>query len=233
MVADDLVEFGPDDSNRSCGLLTGRWAQAPSWVDINDYIRVNGFYGPGPRLGYLKPLFRTSIFTERCARYDETLRIAEDYDLVVRLLHFGKSYRVYPMQLYYYRRHAGSISHRLNATALAAIKTAALAFLARISPTDRRLAASMSDRIRSIDTALTYEELLGAIKDTHWGRALSIIARQPRAALLLRMPIEVRLRRMLSLKRRGRHSAPATVPVISRSADNDESKPLPHSGKSG
>ena len=57
IAADDLVEFETDRVRRlACSPANGR--ASPFWVDIRDYIRLNMFYGPGPALGYLKPLFR-------------------------------------------------------------------------------------------------------------------------------------------------------------------------------
>src|SRR5260370_24439310 len=108
--------------------LPGVMAIEPFWVEMCCYIRVNHFYGPGPALGYLKPLFRKTILTGSTACYDETLRIAEDYNLVLRLLYAGRQTRVYPLSLYFYRKHSASISHRLNQRALQALKATSLLF---------------------------------------------------------------------------------------------------------
>jgi glycosyltransferase involved in cell wall biosynthesis len=197
IVADDLVEFESDHARPSRRLLKGKWAHEPLLVDIIDYVRCNHFYGAGPALGYLKPLLRTSIVKGRAICYDETLRIAEDYNLVLCLLHSGTTMRVYPLQLYYYRKHSKSISHRLNEDALAALKVADLRFLAQVSREERRLADEIRTRIRSIDVALAYEELLAAIKGRRWSEVVAIALSQPRAAALLRLPIGVRLRRLI------------------------------------
>jgi len=121
MVADNVVEFDTSGSKTPHPLLSGRWAQEPFWVEICRYIQFNHLYGRGPALGYLKPLFRKTILTGPTAYYDETLRIAEDYNLVLRLLYAGRRMRVYPLPLYFYRKHSTSISHRLRSveTALA------------------------------------------------------------------------------------------------------------------
>ncbi|SEE13784.1 Glycosyl transferase family 2 [Rhizobiales bacterium GAS188] len=197
IVADDLVAFHADDLRPTSRLLTGRWARAPFWVDIADYVRLNHFYGRGPALGYLKPLFRASLLQGHAARYDETLRIAEDYDLVFRLLHGRARFRVYPVGLYYYRKHPASTSHRLNRSALGAIEAADLRFLGQVPSLDRCLATAVAARLRSIRTALAYEDLLAALKGEHFWRAAGIALARPKAAALLRLPISVRLRRLL------------------------------------
>jgi glycosyltransferase involved in cell wall biosynthesis len=94
IVADDLIEF--DGASSSARLLTGKWAREPFWVDIRDYLQINMFYGSGPAMGYLKPLFRRSSCFDPPVQYDPSLRIGEDFDLVLRLLQAGKRFKVYP-----------------------------------------------------------------------------------------------------------------------------------------
>jgi succinoglycan biosynthesis protein ExoM len=198
IVADDLVEFDERPSQPIRRLLTGRWAQAPFWVDIADYVALNRLYAPGPTLGYLKPLFRASSFGNGALGYDESLRVGEDYDLVFRLLHGGGRFRVYPFGLYYYRKHSASISHRLDEKVLAALLAADRRLRAGMPTADRRLTAALARRARSIETALAYEKLLDALKGRRWLQALGVALASPKAALLLRLPIGVRLGRLAS-----------------------------------
>ena len=217
IVADDLLEFDSDHSRHPSALLTGRWARSPFWVKIVDYIRLNHLYGAGPAIGYLKPLFRASILTCPPIAYDETLRIGEDYDLVLRLLHSGKSFRVYPLLLYFYRKHKGSTSHRLNANVLNALKAAHLRFLSQLSGVERGLAAVMRARTRSIDTAYALERLLSSLRGRNWLRALGIAVRRPQALALLRLALAVRLHRFVSnLAAPGVRSQRPQVCVLSR-----------------
>jgi GT2 family glycosyltransferase len=194
IVADNLVEFDTAGSKALRPLLSGRWAREPFWVEICRYIRLNHLYGPGPALGYLKPLFRKSILTGPTAYYNETLKIAEDYDLVLRLLRAGKQMRVYPLPLYFYRRHSASISHRLNERVLEALKAADERFLDEISDENQPLADAVKGRMRSVETALAFERLLNALKARKWSTAIRIALTKPRAAALLRLPVGVRLR---------------------------------------
>jgi glycosyltransferase involved in cell wall biosynthesis len=200
IVADDMIVFDAENSRPPRLLLTGHWANHPFWVDIVDYIRVNDFYGPGPALGYLKPLFRASILRGPTVRYDETLKIAEDYDLVLRLLHAGNRMRVYPFALYFYRKHGGSISHRLNEHVLKSLRAADLQFLDQISSSDRRLAAAVKARMRATETALAFEQLLNSLKAKNWLAVLLIALTRPQAVVLLRFPIKERLLRLVRLR---------------------------------
>jgi succinoglycan biosynthesis protein ExoO len=196
IVADDLVMFYADATQPSDCLLKGPWRRRPFWVDPVDYVRLNDLYGAGPALGYLKPLFKASLFADGAIRYDESLRIAEDYDLVLRLLDSGARLRVYPDGLYYYRRHRASTSHRLNEDAIAAMLAANRRFLSYASGRDPRLGAAVLAQRQKLETALSYEKLLAALKAKNWLRALGVGLRSPKAAALLRLPVGVRLRRV-------------------------------------
>jgi succinoglycan biosynthesis protein ExoO len=101
------------------------------------------------------------------------------------------------LQLYYYRKRQASISHRLSEEALAALKVANLRFLKTVTISDQSLASAVESRTRSIETALAYEQLLRVLKSRNWLKAFAIAIKEPRAAALLRLPIALRLRRVL------------------------------------
>jgi succinoglycan biosynthesis protein ExoO len=124
--------------------------------------------------------------------------------LVLRLLYAGRRMRVYPLPLYFYRKHSTSISHRLNERALEALKTADTRFLDKISRENQPVARAVRRRMRSVETALAFEKLLNALKSRNWPAAIGIALTKPRAAALLRLPLGVRLRAL----------APSRVPRI-------------------
>jgi glycosyltransferase involved in cell wall biosynthesis len=196
IVADDLVAFDERPSRPTGGLLKGPWARTAFWVEIADYVALNRFYGPGPALGYLKPLFRMSSFGSGALSYDESLTVGEDFDLVLRLLYAGGKFRVYPPGLYYYRKHKASVSHRLNEDVLIAAQRADRRFCNAVADVDQRLIKALAKRARSIETAIAYERLLAALKIRNWRRAIAIALARPSAAALLRLPIQVRLGRL-------------------------------------
>ena len=199
LAADNVLEFFQDGSAPPRPLLSGHWTSGPRWVDIVDYVEGNLFYVRGPALGYLKPLFKASTLTG--CRYDETLTIGEDYDLVARLLHSGKKLRVYPQPWYSYRKHKASLSHRANKNALQALKAANLRLLNLISPSDQRAIAAVNSRMRSIETALLFDNLLDSLKRRRWLSSFKIALQRPRVVALLRLPIGVRLRRLIAWTR--------------------------------
>jgi hypothetical protein len=115
------------------------------------------------------------------------LRIAEDYDLILRLLHLGMKFRIYTFRLYFYRKHSASVSHRLGENVLHNIIAANLRFYNHASPCDSRLIAVLEARMRSLETALAYGNLLNALKSRDWFGALSIVGARPQAISPIKM----------------------------------------------
>jgi len=196
IVADDLLWFDTGRRAPPQTLFAGRWSKAAFWVSAEDYLATNNFYGSGPALGYLKPIFRASIIGKQNIRYDERLTIAEDFNFVFQLLMAGAKFRTIPQIGYFYRRHSGSISHRLNSIALRSILDVEKGWtgrwpLASLQPLFR-------SRERSIRRAIAFDELVQAIKLRQITKAAMMAIANPAAAWLLRLPLEQFIRRLHS-----------------------------------
>jgi glycosyltransferase involved in cell wall biosynthesis len=196
IVADDLLLFDTDRRAPPQTLFAGRWSKAAFWVSAEDYLATNNFFENGPALGYLKPVFRASIIGKQNIRYDERLTIAEDYNFVFQLLMAGAKFRTIPQIGYFYRRHSGSISHRLNSIALGSILDAEKGWaerwpLASLQPLFR-------SRQRSIKRAIAFDALVEAIKSRQIAKAAMTAIANPAAAWLLRLPLEQFIRRLHS-----------------------------------
>lgn len=171
IVADDMVYFGAVSDPQGRSLLQPLALTAPVKVDTALYLRANSGDPQVPALGYLKPIFRRGILEGR--RYDPQLRIGEDYDLVLRLLIEGANFLLLPDPLYAYRRHAGSISHRLSVATVEAMLNAHRA-LPPLTDPQARAAARVVDR--QLSRSLRYEYLVRDIKARHWRGALPRLA---------------------------------------------------------
>lgn len=198
LVADDLVHFGaPGEQGRT--LLQPLALAAPMWLTAAPWLRANGGDPALPAFGYLKPVIRRAALGSR--RYDPALRIGEDYDLVLRLLIEGARFLLLPDPLYAYRRHAGSISHRLSVGTVEAMLAAHRALPPLADPEARAAAAAVDRQLRR---ALRYERLVADLKARRWSRAL------PRLADPAMVP-----RLLESLRdRRRRKAAAAQVPDV-------------------
>lgn len=183
IAADDLLTFYQDGARAPHRHLG--W-DAPRWISPAAYEASNRMLGPGPALGYLKPVFKRALG----ARYDETLRIGEDSDLILRLLMGGARMRVYPTLGYFYRKHAGSISHRLNAETLDALIAV---YAKHDSGADAALGLALAEQRAALKDARAFVDLAGALKAKNAGAAISAALKRPGATPLLRDAITSRL----------------------------------------
>ncbi|MDO5370370.1 glycosyltransferase, partial [Paracoccus sp. (in: a-proteobacteria)] len=205
LVADDLVHFGaPAEQGRT--LLQPLALAAPMWLAAPAYLRANGGDPALPSFGYLKPVIRREVLAGR--RYDPRLRIGEDYDLVLRLLIDGARFLLLPDPLYAYRRHPGSISHRLSVGTVAAMLEAHRA-LPPLSDPEARAAAAAVDR--QLRRSLRYERLVAEIKARRWTRALPRLA-DPAMVARLAASLRDRRRRQAALQAQDR-PGPALPPI--------------------
>jgi succinoglycan biosynthesis protein ExoO len=176
IVADDLLQFFEDgspsrlflhaDDNTLFAVTAEQWIAA-------------GVDGSKP-LGYLKPMLRRSVMGD--LRYDEQLRIGEDYDLVLRLLLRGATMMVYPEPFYLYRRHSGSISHRLSTANLAAMLDSQDAMVGTLDAVSRPVATAFAARRAQLEAGLRFGQLVDAIKARRLPEAMSLLARYPTLA---------------------------------------------------
>jgi glycosyltransferase involved in cell wall biosynthesis len=196
IVADDLLLFDTDHRAPPQRLFEGRWSKAAIWVSAEDYLATNNFYGTGPALGYLKPIFRASFIRRQNIRYDERLTIAEDYNLVFQLLMAGAKFRTIPEIGYFYRRHSGSISHRLNPVALKSILDVEKDWTERWPQAS--LQPLFSSRERSVRRAMAFEALVEAIKLRQILKAAMTAIGNPAAVWLLRLPLKEFIKRLHS-----------------------------------
>jgi GT2 family glycosyltransferase/glycosyltransferase involved in cell wall biosynthesis len=183
IAADDLITFYEDSARKAHAHLG--WT-APRWIRPAAYETSNRMLGAGPSLGYLKPIFRASLG----AAYNESLRIGEDSDLVLRLLMRGARMRVYPELGYFYRKHGGSLSHRLSAAPLEALQAA---YAAHDAGADAALGAAFAAQRAALKDARAFVALTAAIKAKDAPAALRTALQRPGALLLLRDAIGARL----------------------------------------
>lgn len=192
IVADDLLIFDEGSTKIGTMLPTGT---APFWVETAAFIRANSIYASGPILGYCKPIIRASSLGER--RYDETLRIGEDFDLLFRLLNGGARFRIYPELFYFYRKHSGSISHRFNDAECRRLIEAGHRQIQDTSPASVDVRAAHAYRMASLERALAFAGLVHALKAHSLPGIVQAIRGNPRALTLLRLPVAAMARRMI------------------------------------
>ncbi|NDV01338.1 glycosyltransferase family 2 protein [Pseudoroseicyclus tamaricis] len=208
MVADDMVFFG-DPATAGRTLLEGG-GHAAGWVSASDFVHSDLL---GRSLGYLKPLIRREAWGD--VRYDEELRIGEDFDLCLRLLLGGARYKLLPSPTYLYRRHASSISHRLSTEAIAGMirsHDATVGMAERVEPREALLGQMLERRGRVLQRRLAYETLVATIKARSAGSAgLQLMARPAMVVDLGRSFLENRARRRQQAGEAPAEASPVTL----------------------
>jgi succinoglycan biosynthesis protein ExoO len=199
IVADDMLSFDDDGASPPQVLLPRK---PPCSIDLESYVRSNVLYGRSLALGYLKPLIRAGLLHRSGIRYNESLRIGEDYDIIARLLQKGARFNIVPEMTYFYRRHGASISHRLSRRTIVPMQRAHDVFCATIANPHPRLAAALEKRSRSLAIALAYDDIVVAAKSGGWTAALNALIQNPTALPLLRLPLAARLQRLLPARSR-------------------------------
>lgn len=166
VVADNLLRFLDADPQTAWPMLP----LGPSFrVAVAAYLRRNLLTGGDTNLGYLKPIFRRTFLSDRGIRYDERLRIGEDFDLCLRCLAAGTDLAVLPAPLYRYRMVAGSLSRRLTRTDVDAMLASQDAALGSVTMTTSIRSAVAAYR-RSLLDGLAYLEFRSALRGRDWRR---------------------------------------------------------------
>lgn len=173
IVADDLLLFFEDGS--APRLMLGEGAQRSFLVSTERWV-LAGTDG-SPALGYLKPLIAAERL--KTLRYDGGLRIGEDFDLILRLLLDGARMLIVPEPFYLYRRHSGSISHRLSVADMEAMVERQKALVGAFGPLDRRIDTAFRQRLAGLEQGLAYERLVASVKQRRLASVLSLVARNP------------------------------------------------------
>ena len=204
IVADNMVVFADDPGDSTHHHLSQPFVGR--WIEPDDYFAQTRMFGGGLDYGYLKPMLRLDRLRAAGLRYDETLRIGEDDDLIARMLLEGMRYWLDPSPTYCYRRHAGSISFRLSSTNARALARSAAQLVAAHS--QARFAPALRRRHRAFIRALAFVEFIDDLKRRQWRTALVRALTNPAMLPLLRMPLRGRLDRVLASLSSGRSSTP-------------------------
>jgi succinoglycan biosynthesis protein ExoO len=160
-------------------------------VDLATFIDSSRLYARLPDLGFLKPLIRAGLIARAGVRYDESLRIGEDFHFLVALLAAGGALSLEPEPLYLYRKHGASISHRFKREVLAAMIAADRRACAGLK--DGAAVGAMKRRIAGLQSWAAYEQAMTAAKAGRWFEAVKAAAARPHAWRLLSRPLRKRL----------------------------------------
>jgi succinoglycan biosynthesis protein ExoO len=187
MIADNLFVFHDPQH----AVPTGLMLTALSWrhrrrIDLVTYLRSNVLMACNSPLGYLKPVIRRQALEDSGIAYDESLRIAEDCDLVAQLLASGARFGYVPDPLYFYRRHDLSTSYRITSADISAMIAAAGRFHASLDEAAEAHRAASRHRLSGLHRAHHFTLAREQLKARRWLRALrTALAHLPSSAIIV------------------------------------------------
>jgi len=169
-------------------------------LTLANFIRSNALFRNEHNFGYLKPVFERAFIERHGLRFDENLRIGEDYLFLASAMALGATCVFEPEPGYNYHIREGSISRVLRLDHIEAMMEGDRRFLARHS-LDATATAAQKFRARSLRQAHAFLELVESIKRRSLSGAIRAAWRDPLAVTHLRMPIAVRFNRMTAALR--------------------------------
>ncbi len=164
-------------------------------LTLEDFIASNVLFRSTFNFGYMKPMFRRDFLDTHELRFHPTLRIGEDYLLLASALAVGGLCVIEPSPGYVYNIREGSISRVLELRHVDAMIAADSEFIANYTLLPAAKDAQ-NQRSRSLIEARHFLMLVSSIKSRSLPGVLKIALRDPVALRHLRMPIEVRLRKL-------------------------------------
>lgn len=207
-IAVDNLEVVRDDAGTREAMFEPSLLEAHAELTLADFIAANIMFESTFSFGYMKPIFERSFLEQHQLRYDETLRIGEDYIFLASAMAKGGRCVVEPGVGYAYHIREGSISRVLEPRHVEAMLRADATFLEQ-HRLDPRAAAAQTRRTRSLRQAASFLKLVQHLKARAPILAAATALRDPAALRHLGMPIAARLRRLAATLQPGRTSSEA------------------------
>lgn len=182
-------------------------------MSLADFIASNVIFRSEHNFGYMKPIFERAFIESQGLRFDEKLKIGEDYIFLASALANGGRCVVEPMAGYIYYIRKGSISRVLEIRHVDAMIEADTRFLGTHT-LDADALAAQRRRTRSLRDARSFLNLVESIKNKSPVGVLKNAVSNPRAIRHLSMPIASRLKRFAAFFRRRNEAAAASSAAL-------------------
>jgi succinoglycan biosynthesis protein ExoO len=209
IVVDNLDVIDMDNNRRT--MFVEEMLVQLNTIDLAGFIRSNILFRAEHNFGYMKPMFERAFLTQKGLWFDESLRIGEDYLLLASALAEGAVCAIEPTSGYVYYIRKGSISRVLRLDHVNAMLAADQGFLQRYPLRGPALAAQKK-RTASLHEAHAFISLIDSLKARSIRGALRAALANPVALRHLRMPIAMRLKRMVSRIRKIKPSPTQSTP---------------------
>lgn len=191
----DNIEVVQENQQRGKPMFPVSYLESVSAIDLADFIQSNVVFRSTFNFGYMKPIFTRHLIESHALRYDETLRIGEDYIFLAKALAKGGRCVVEPDVGYIYQVRSGSISRVLELHHVLSMLKADEEFLRDVE-LNAEEGNAQAMRTRSLTEARSFLSLVGHLKQRSVGQVIRVALSDPVALRLLSMPLAARLKRL-------------------------------------
>jgi succinoglycan biosynthesis protein ExoU len=182
-IADDLIQVTAGADRATGRPLWFTENPAPTEISLAFFVETNIPRASRYRreLGFLKPMMRRAFLDAHGLRYDEAMRLGEDYDLYVRALAAGARFRLVPAAGYVSIMRGDSLSARHSRKDLAALEASDRKLLAtgKLNPNEQRLVRAHAFSTRK---KIAWIDFMDRLKAKRLAAAAGIVLRDPRLA---------------------------------------------------
>jgi succinoglycan biosynthesis protein ExoU len=196
-VADDLLQVpsdAPDSQDAMATLLGASFKQRS--LNLEQFVLGN-IPQPGfvrKELSFLKPLIRRSFLDRHKLRYNEALRLGEDYAFYAHALAAGARFFVHPAAGYVSLVRPDSLSARHTRQELELYRDSDCKLIAttNLTPNERR---ALTKHYSSVDCRVQILNVIEAIKSGNGSQFLTAFFRSPAVTLFITKSLVVEARR--------------------------------------
>lgn len=183
VVIDDLYLIRDGETTAWSTLLRESGEQIREVVSLDPVFFVKtDVYGKRRclRLGLSKPLFRRSFLDRQGIRYDESLRVVQDFCIDLECLVQGAKFVLLPEPYYFYRARTGSAVSSDRIAWLNDCCQATERFMQRsIVQRYPGLVPALRQRLRDFQRARAYYRVVQPLKQKQYGTAIRAMFTQP------------------------------------------------------
>jgi len=181
VVADDLLRVVEGRLHDAPHPMIGERLPLPMCLGFETFVRANISRPNLPRaeLGFLKPLMRRAFLDAHGLRYDEGLRLGEDFILYATALALGAKFKILPACGYIAVERSASISGSHGAKELRALVQASREMEdLTLTPEERE---ALRDHRNHVAAKLALRDFLDAKRESGLVGAAAVLARAPAA----------------------------------------------------
>jgi succinoglycan biosynthesis protein ExoU len=186
LIADDPLQIAEDRIGQEPPRPMLCNVQKPRGISLDEFVRGNIARRGAPRreFGFVKPLIRRSFLERRGLRYDETLRLGEDYALYARTLAAGARFLLAPAAGYVSLIRADSLSVRHTRQDLERLRDSNCELMAITTLTVRERRALYAHYL-SVDCRVQWLNVIEAFKSRRLLDFVRPFVRSPTVALYI------------------------------------------------